>query len=478
MIPRKLISFWFTYPSERNKVIAMLIMAFLITFVYEILRPIKTALILTADGSSAKIIPYLRMWLVLPSSFLMTWFISKLSSRFKRNQIFYIVLSLFLVLLFFFTTVLYPYQKILELECFTEFLSSKSILTMKEPLLIIKYWPRSLFFVLAELWVTAILSILFWGYVNEVTSLSDAKKLYAILLFVGNSAVIFSGLLGQLFSSSFFHSFIPSRALPWDKTVYGTLTFVLILGLCIIFIFSYLDSIVIQKRQISESKIKFEITKVFKSSQLIFLTFIVIAYNISYNLIEVLWTSKLHECYYDPTQLNSYINRVTFLTGIFSALLALLVCRPAIQKFGWTITALITPIIWLITGLGFLISILSQNFFLYQMLAAFLDFTPLAFTVFIGATQISLGRASKYTLFDQTKEMVFIPLGPSEQRTGKAWIEGIITWVGKLGAALIYQLFLLLFLEANLVSYILYTFLGLLSIWIISIHKLSKKMPI
>jgi AAA family ATP:ADP antiporter len=188
--------------------------------------------------------------------------------------------------------------------------------------------------------------------------------------------------------------------------------------------------------------------------------------------------NKLHQSYPNPLQFSLYISRVTSITGVFSVLLALFVCRQAIQQFGWTATALITPFIWLITGLAFLFGILMEDNFLYQNFVAFLDLTPIAFTVLVGATQLSLGRASKYTLFDQTKEMAFIPLDPSEQRTGKVWIEGIVTWVGKLGAALIYQLFLVLCLEACLVSYVLFIFIALLLIWIICVRQLGRNIKV
>lgn len=465
-------NFFESYGDEKNKVITMLIMAFLITFIYELLRPIKTALIVTAEGSSAEIIPYLRMWVVFPSSILITGIFLKLSNHFSRSKTFYIILSSFLVFFLIFTILFYPYQKTFELGNFAEFLSSKSILKTTELLLIVKYWHLSFFFVFSELWATVVLSILFWGYVNEITPMKSAKKLYGILLLVGNSSVIFSGLLGQLFSSSIFSSFIPFGANAWDKTVYGTLTFVFIMGVSIIFIFAYLDSMVKQKNLTRESKIKIDIIKIFKSHHIMYITFIVIAYNISFNMIEVLWTSKLHQIYSDPTQISAYISRTVSLTGIFSTLFALFVCKQAIQRFGWTTTALITPSICLVMGLAFLLGILLEENFFYQMLISFLDLTPLAFIVLIGAIQISLGKASKYTLFDQTKEMAFIPLSPGEQRTGKVWIEGIVTWAGKLGAALIYQLFLIF--GENLALGILYVFLTLLLIWIISVRMLGK----
>jgi AAA family ATP:ADP antiporter len=206
------------------------------------------------------------------------------------------------------------------------------------------------------------------------------------------------------------------------------------------------------------------------------ITLIVIAYNVSYQLIEILWTSKLHQAYPDPTQMSACISQVISLTGVFSILFALFVCKQVIQRFGWTVTALITPFVWLVAGLAFFLGILFKENFIYQLLISSLNLTSLSFIVLLGIIQISLGKASKYTFFDQTKEMSFIPLSLDRQRAGKIWIEGIVIWIGKFGGDFIYQLLLALHSEEDLALSILCIFLILVLVWIISVRILGAKM--
>ena len=55
---------------------------------------------------------------------------------------------------------------------------------------IIRNWTFTLFYVMSELWGTIIMSVLFWGVANEVTSLGEAKRFYAILGVGANLATV------------------------------------------------------------------------------------------------------------------------------------------------------------------------------------------------------------------------------------------------------------------------------------------------
>ena len=54
-------------------------------------------------------------------------------------------------------------------------------------------------------------------------------------------------------------------------------------------------------------------------------------------------------------------------------------------------------------------------------------------------------RALKYTLFDATKELAFIPLSKECKLKGKAAIDGIGSRIGKSGGSIIHQGLLLCF---------------------------------
>ncbi len=92
-----------------------------------------------------------------------------------------------------------------------------------------------------------------------------------------------------------------------------------------------------------------------------------------------------------------------------------------------------------------------------------------------GATQICLGRASKYSVFDETKEIAFVPLSRAEQRKGKAIVDGIASRLGKSGGSISFQC--LLFQCGNLaatIPYVAMIFLVVITLWIIAVRGLGK----
>ena len=47
---------------------------------------------------------------------------------------------------------------------------------------VIEHWTFSLFFCMAELWGSVVISVLFWTLANDVCSVADAKIIYPIMV--------------------------------------------------------------------------------------------------------------------------------------------------------------------------------------------------------------------------------------------------------------------------------------------------------
>ena len=88
------------------------------------------------------------------------------------------------------------------------------------------------------------------------------------------------------------------------------------------------------------------------SKYLICIAIIVIAYNLVINLVEVVWKDKLMHLYPSPGDYNTYINNLTSIQGVVATISALFMAK-CISRFGWTRTALVTPLTILITSIGF-----------------------------------------------------------------------------------------------------------------------------
>jgi AAA family ATP:ADP antiporter len=102
--------------------------------------------------------------------------------------------------------------------------------------------------------------------------------------------------------------------------------------------------------------------------------------------------------------------------------------------------------------------------------------TPLAISVFFGSLQNVLTRAAKYTVFDSTKEMAFIPLSEENKLKGKSAIDGIASRLGKSGSSFIMQILLMIFSTTVACSPIIAVILLLLiPFWITAISSVNKK---
>jgi AAA family ATP:ADP antiporter len=102
--------------------------------------------------------------------------------------------------------------------------------------------------------------------------------------------------------------------------------------------------------------------------------------------------------------------------------------------------------------------------------------TPLALSVALGGFQNCLGRASKYTIFDATKEIAFIPLSQESKQKGKAAIDGVGSRIGKSGGSVIHQSLILAFSSiAACTPYVAVVFLVVILVWLFSVVSLGKQ---
>src|SRR5579863_7361028 len=106
--------FWPVHNFELKKLLPMFFLFFFINFNYTILRDTKDALIVTAPGSGAEAIPFLKVWGVLPFAILFMIAYAKLSNMMSKTRLFYTTISAFIAFFAFFALVLYPCRDILH----------------------------------------------------------------------------------------------------------------------------------------------------------------------------------------------------------------------------------------------------------------------------------------------------------------------------------------------------------------------------
>lgn len=474
---------WPIHAHELKKFLPMFLIFFLIAFIYNLLRASKDTMIITAKASGAEAIPFIKVWFMLPMAFGMTYLFTRISNRFSREHTFYLMMGIFLGFFFLFTFVLYPNRESLHPHTFADQIQASLPLGLKGFVALFRNWIFSLFYVMSELWSAIIFTVLFWGFANEVTSVREAKRFYGLFSLGANISGIFAGKAATMLSKNVFLPYLPYGNSAWEQSVFFLNMTILLAGVLIMVIFRYLNGRVMIFEPIASakkaSKVKMSMRNNFrylaKSKYLLSIALIVLAYNISINLVEVVWKNQLKQLYPNPSDFTNFMGQTMMYMGLLATCTSLFLTGFCLRKFSWTSNALIPPIIMLVTGICFFFVVLFDH---YQLpyFAAFLGSSSLLISVILGTVQNCLARASKYTLFDATKELAFVPLSKESKLKGKSAIDGVGSRLGKSGGSFIHQILLLMFFTVSAATPVVaILFFSVIGLWIGSVFSLGKK---
>jgi AAA family ATP:ADP antiporter len=430
---------WPIHSFEIKKLLPLILMKFFISLVYAILTCMKDTLVVTSVGSGPEVIPVLKGWIVLPSAIIATLIYSKLSNVFTRSTLFYGTITSLLAVLVIYGFILYPNASTLQPNASADWLAHKFGGQYAHWIATYRYWIQSLFFVTAELWGSLVIFLLFWGFTNHITSVGEAKRTYTIFIAAGDIATFLAGPLILFYARKFAH-------LDFLFTMQCMIGYVVTFGIIIMGLHYYLNNIVLKEERFKLPEVLakegektslslFNSLKLISSSKyLLCLAVMVIGCGLCVNLIEVTWKAHLKLLYPNPSDYQSFMGSVTTYVGVIAFLTVLFVGGGCIRFFGWHFSSQLTPIVIGFTGLLFFFFVLlNKHFNLPQHLL--FGLSPLMFLVFFGAFQNVISKVMKYSFFDPTKEMAFIPLDAESKVKGKAAIDVVGSRFGKSGSA-------------------------------------------
>ncbi|CAN6570611.1 hypothetical protein ACFX13_025672 [Malus domestica] len=460
-----------------KKIIPLGLMFFCILFNYTILRDTKDVLVVTAKGSSAEIIPFLKTWVNLPMAVGFMLLYTKLSNVLSKKALFYSVILPFIAFFGAFGFVLYPLSGYIHPEALADSLLNVLGPRFLGPLAILRIWSFCLFYVMAELWGSVVISVLFWGFANQITTVEEAKRFYPLFGLGANVALIFSGRTVKYFSK--LRQNLGPGVDGWAMSLRGMMSIVVMLGFAICGLYWWVNAYVPLPTRSKKKKEKpkmgtMESLKFLVSSPYIRdLATLVVAYGISINVVEVTWKSKLKAQFPSPNEYSSFMGDFSTATGIATFTMMLL-SQVIFEKYGWGVAAKITPTVLLLTGVGFFSLILFGG--PLSPAIASLGMTPLLAAVYVGALQNIFSKSAKYSLFDPCKEMAYIPLDEDTKVKGKAAIDVVCNPLGKSGGALIQQFMILTFGSlANSTPYLGGVLLVIVLAWLAAASSLDKQ---
>jgi len=439
----------------------------------------KDSMVITEIGAEST--SFLKLYGVMPASILMAIIYVKLIMTFRAQTVFYIILSCFLTFFAIFTFIIYPNHEYYHFhpEVVASWIASYPYL--KWFILLLSKWGFSLFYIIAELFPSTVFALLFWQFVNGVTSVDQSKRFYLLFGVLGQTGLVFSGELLQN-AESISMNFINTFAFTDPVSIISIqliLTAVLILGVIAVWTFWYLNNriLVHSAVEFKAKKQKMSLAASFKmvaSSRYIrLIAILLITYGSVINLAEGPWKAKAAQLYPTAQEYSAFVGSYLSYTGIFT-ILFVLIGSNIVRFLGWYAAAIITPIVVFVTGIGFFG---ISNFDIFGMLGiAIAD--PLALAVTLGMIQNVVSKSSKYTVFDSTKEMAYVPLDDELKTKGKAAVDVIGVKVGKSLSAFIQSFIFIIMPSATYHSisiYLMVIFTIICIIWMWAVRELSKE---
>lgn len=472
---------WSVYKTELSSFLPLFILKFCVTFNYTILTATKDTIVVTAKEGGAEVIPVLKGGVVLLIACLVMLGYSKLCNKLSRNNVFYIILYSFMLFFLLYGLIFFPNKDALSPHQSADWLLYHIGTQHKHWIAVYRYWMDSLFFVLAELWGGMMIGILFWGLANHINNLKNAARFYILYIVGGQIGAAVAGVIVYYCSKS--------NQLQFATTVGFLMKIVVLMCLCIGVIYWWINRYLEHQTQseytikMKDERTKLSLTEsllfIFRSKYLGLIALMVIGYGVSVNMIEVSWKAMLKLQFPNPSAYQSYMGAVQTILGITSLLIALLLSGNFIRRYGWYISAQLSPIIIGVTSLLFYIL-----YCLFPDYAANIStestwiMTPLGLLILSGTIHNIACKTMKYCLFDTTKEMAYIPLEPEAKIKGKAAVDLVGARLGKSGASWT-QLMLIDLMGAGSILDALPLLLPMVSFilifWLFAVHKLNKR---
>lgn len=458
-----------------QKLLPLGLIFFCASFNLTILQSLKDAIMVTSAG--AETLPFLASLGVLPASIAFFMFYGLLVERLNPDNVFYVAILPLVVFYAFFAAVLYPAAGVLHPHGFYEALAPMIPTGLHGLLKMIENWTYSLFFCIAELWGSVVISVLFWSLANNLCSVSDAKTIYPLMGIAANIALVVAGNYVKWISRTVTQGAMGASLQLLVASVVGMTALMMATK-------AFVDRAIPKppsserKGDKKKKKKKGSLGESFgvlrKSGMISNLALLVVGYGLTHRLFEFCWKGQLRLLYPSAAAYQGVLADVAIWTG-YTTIALMLTGRFVFQFLGWRVAALATPAVMLVAGAAFFGLSIFASAGGSTLAAGTLNLASLG--ALAGAITQVFARASKFSLFDPAKEMVYIEMTPEEKSSGKAAVDLLGSQIGKTGASWATQALLIALGSIRaampLVSVV---YVAVISAWIVSVNRLAQRM--
>lgn len=420
---------------------------------------------------------------MLPAATAFIALYSKMASIMDKQTLFFTTCIPFFVFFLLYDFVIYPNANLLHPSLLTvqrlfgHTASTTSGGGLAVLAKIIANWTFGLYYIVAEIYSSVSVGLLFWQFANDVVPVKQAKRFYPLFAQMSGLAPVVAGQYVVRYAS---------RASTFASSLHRLTAAVTFSGIMICVFYQLSSSFVEHAEEkkaaaaaaaaaggvvppIPQMKKKpkmsiLESAKFLASSQYLRLVAaLVLGYGLSINFTEIMWKSLVKKQYPDPLDYQRFMGNFSSAVGLATCIVIFFGVH-VIRILGWRVGAVATPTIMTILGIPFFMCILMG-----------LD-SPmrLSTAVILGTIQSLLSKTCKYALFDPTTQMAYIPLDDESKVKGKAAIDVLGSRIGKSGGSLIQQG--LVFFFGNIINaapVVAVIYYSVLICWISAANKLS-----
>ena len=473
--------FWPIYRHELGYFISMSSLMFCILLNQNILRIIKDSVLISEV--SAEITSFAKVYCVTPLAAIFVVIYAKMSNKFSFYNIYLYLIIFFVASFSLFAWLVYPNVELLHMR--TEKMQALAIEYpyLKWYIFLLGNWGYVLFYSLGELWPNIFYILLFWQLANQITTTEQAKRFYTLFSLFGNSSLMFVAVFIMYISSE--NSFINEYFSHIDSKiilVQASTLLVIISSIASVILVRYITQNIVVEEVILHDQTKTnhrkntklglkESFKYILSSKYLWLLLICSAsFGLTMNLVESVWKSKIKELYITVNSYAEFHALYIFWTGIGISIMTL-IGNNIMRNSSWFVAAVITPIIIVITGVAFFALALFNDYSADLVKQIFFT-SPLALAVYIGAIQNVIAKSTKYSIWDTSREMLYIPLDVELKTKGKAAVDIVSSKIGKSSSGLIQSFLFTIFPAATyttITPFMLVIFVITGAIWIYAI---------
>lgn len=438
-----------TIPTTLKYQIALLLL--LILSSQNFLHIVKDAMPMTL-GNGFSMIPILRIMSMIITTLLFPIYYF-LINRYSIADIFIAFFMLSIIMLLTLGFIIFPSQ------------INNSMINISNSIEgVIYYWHISLFYIFCDIWTFLAYGLLFWNTLNTAFNNHQAKEHYNFFLSFGNTGLIIAGILSLVI---FNKKIRLDSNLIQIQFLFIILSAIFLLCIAIVYYISnqYLSNMRKEHMKNKSKKLKLNIIESIKyiiGNKYIMLMFLLsISYSVVQQLAEPHYQEekkKMFNTFNNFVQINSVIS---IIIGIISIILNHY-GKKIYNRISWLGTSLIAPIsITFFLSLFLISKIIARIFAVENIYLHYIIFS-------LSILQFIVIKSIRFSIWDFSFEMLYVPLNSEQQSKGKAAISLLSAKYGKALA----QLYLMTTTDPFL---ILITVSILASIWIYSTINIAKK---